>query len=464
LEADAVVIGGGPAGYVAAIRLGQLHKKTILVEKDNLGGVCLNYGCIPSKILVSVADMFWKIGRLDRFGIKVQGLSMEFKQLQNWKKKVVASLRDGISYLLKENGVQTIKGIAKLRSPNEVEIRTEVSETTIKTDSILWAVGAEDAGLPNIPYDGRRILSSKDLLDLEIVPKSMLIVGGGAIGLELGTAFAKMGTKVIIVEIMDQLLPGISKDVVAVVQRNLKKLGVEVHTNSRVSAYRYADGQVSVDVIKNGETLPINVEYVLVTVGKKSPSQNYELKDLGVELDKKGFVIVNSTMRTSVDSIFAAGDATGPPFLAHKASRQGLIAAETMAGHKTNLGLPPVPLALFTDPEVAVVGMSEEEAKALGIDVVVGKFPFTALGRAKISGDTEGFAKVVVDRSNEKVIGVQIVGHGATDVIGEAALAISMGITVDELSNVIHPHPTFLEAIGEAADAVKKKAIHALNI
>jgi len=464
LEADAVVIGGGPAGYVAAIRLGQLHKKTILVEKDNLGGVCLNYGCIPSKILVSVADMFWKIGRLDRFGIKVQGLSMEFKQLQNWKKKVVASLRDGISYLLKENGVQTIKGTAKLRSPNEVEIRTEVSETTIKTDSMLWAVGAEDAGLPNIPYDGRRILSSKNLLDLEIVPKSMLIVGGGAIGLELGTAFAKMGTKVIIVEIMDQLLPGISKDVVAVVQRNLKKLGVEVHTNSRVSAYRYANGQVSVDVIKNGETLPINVEYVLVTVGKKSPSQNYELKDLGVELDKKGFVIVNSTMRTSVDSIFAAGDATGPPFLAHKASRQGLIAAETMAGHKTDLGPPPVPLALFTDPEVAVVGMSEEEAKALGIDVVVGKFPFTALGRAKISGDTEGFAKVVVDRSNEKVIGVQIVGHGATDVIGEAALAISMGITVDELSNVIHPHPTFLEAIGEAADAVKKKAIHALNI
>ncbi|MCS7135555.1 MAG: dihydrolipoyl dehydrogenase [Nitrososphaerota archaeon] len=464
MEADAVVIGGGPAGYVAAIRLGQLRKKTVLVEKDNLGGTCLNYGCIPSKVLITAADIFWKVGKLDKLGIKVQGLSMELKQLQDWKREVIAKLRDGIAYLLKGNGVKIIKGFATLRSPKEVEVREGTSGTIIKTNSVLWTVGAEDAGLPNIPYDGKRILSAKDLLDLEIVPKSMLIVGGGAIGLELGTALAKMGTKVIIVEIMDQLLPGISKDAVTVVHRNLKRLGVEVYTSSRVLTYRYGGGHVSVDITKNGETLSINTEYVLVTVGRRASSQNYGLKELGVELDKNGFVVVDSSMRTSLENIFAAGDAVGPPFLAHKASRQGLIAAETIAGQKTRLMLPPVPLALFTDPEIAVVGMSEEEAKASGIDVAVGKFPFTALSRANISNDTEGFVKVVVDRSSEKILGVQIVGRGATDLIGEAALAISAGMRVDELDNAIHPHPTFSEAIGEAAGAVNKKAIHLLNV
>lgn len=464
MEFDAVVIGGGPAGYVAAIRLGQLRKKTVLVEKDNLGGVCLNYGCIPSKVFVTAADIFWRIGKLDKLGIKVQGLSIEFKRLQDWKRKLVAKLRDGIAYLLKENGVQTIKGIAKLKSPNEVEVRTDTSVTTLKAENVLWAVGAEDAGLPDMPYDDRRILDPKHLLDLEALPKSMLVVGGGAIGLELGTAFAKMGTKVVIVEIMDQPLPGISKDIVSVVHRSLKKLGVEVYTSSRVSAYRYDDEHVSVDVVRNGETLSFNAEYVLVTVGKRAPSQNYELKELGVELNRNGFVVVNSNMRTSVEGIFAAGDATGPPFLAHRASRQGLIAAETMAGQKTNLGLPPVPIALFTDPEVAVVGISEEEANALGIDIVVGKFPLTALGRANISGDVEGFVKFIADRSSKKVLGVQIVGHGATDLIGEATLVVSMGMTVDDLDNVIHPHPTFSEAIAEAVGAVNKKAIHMLNV
>ncbi|MEM0089846.1 MAG: dihydrolipoyl dehydrogenase [Nitrososphaerota archaeon] len=464
MEADAVVIGGGPAGYVAAIRLGQLRKKTVLIERENLGGVCLNYGCIPVKVFVIAADMFWRTRKLDRLGIKAQGLSIELKQLQDWKRKTIAKLRDGIAYLLKGNGVQTIKGFAKLRSAKEVEIRTEASWTTIKAKNVLWAVGAEDAGLPDMPYDGRRIISSKELLDMEALPKSMLVVGGGAVGLELGTSFAKMGTKVIVVEIMDQLLPGISKDVVAVVHRNLKRLGVEVHTSSRVSAYRYGDEHVSVDVIRNGETLSFNVEYVLVTVGKRAPSQNYELKELGVELNRNGFVVVDSNMRTSADGIFAAGDATGPPFLAHRASRQGLIAAETIAGQKTSTRLPPVPLALFTDPEVAVVGMSEEEAKASGIEVAVGKFPLTALGRANVSDETDGFIKVVADKSSGKLLGIQIVGRGATDLIGEAALAVSMGMTVDDLDNVIHPHPTFSEAIGEAAGAVNKKAIHMLNI
>ncbi len=464
MEVDAVVIGGGPAGYVAAIRLGQLHKKTVLIEKDNLGGVCLNHGCIPSKIIVMAADLFWKVRKLNKFGIKVQGISIELKQLQNWKRKVVTKLRDGIAYLLKGNGVQTIKGFAKLKSHKEVEVRTETSEITLKAENVLWAVGAEDVGLPNMPYDGRRIISSRDLLDLEILPKSMLIVGGGAIGLELGTAFAKMGTKVIIVEIMDQLLPGISKDSVAVVHRNLKRFGVEVYTNSRVSTYRYDGENVSVDVVKNGETLNFNVEYVLVTVGKRAPSQNYQLKELGVELNKNGFVVVESNMRTSVNGIFAAGDATGPPFLAHKASRQGLIAAEAMAGQKERLGLPPVPLALFTDPEIAVVGTSEEDAKTSGIDVVIGKFPLTALGRANVSSDTEGFVKVVAERPSGKVLGIQIVGHGATDLIGEAAFAVSMGITVEDLGNVLHPHPSFSEAISEAAHAVNKKAIHMLNV
>ncbi len=459
-----VVIGGGPAGYVAAIRLSQLHKKTVLVEKDNLGGECLNYGCIPSKALIAVADLYWKAGKLEKFGIKFQGLSMELKQTQEWKRKVVTKLRDGIAYLLKGNGVQAVKGFAELKSPKEVVVRMEGSDATIKTESVLWAVGADDAGLPTMPYDGKRILRPKDLLDLETVPKSMLVVGGGAIGLELGTAFAKLGTKVSVVEIMDQLLPGISKDVVTLVHRNLKRFGIEAYTNSYVSAYRHGEGHVSADVVRNGETLTIDAECVLVAVGKKAPYQNGKLAELGVELDKKGFVLVDSSMKTSVDSVFAAGDVTGPPFLAHRASKQGLIAAETMAGRKTSLKFPPVPLALFTDPEVAIAGMSEEEARVSGIDTSVGKFPFTALGRASASGDTEGFVKVVADKSSGKVLGVQIVGHGATDLIGEAALAISMGITVEDLDNVIHPHPTFSEAIGEAASAVNKKAIHILNV
>lgn len=464
MEVDAVVIGGGPAGYVAAIRLGQLHKKTVLVEKENLGGECLNYGCIPSKVLITAADLYWRAGRLEKMGIKFQGVSIDLRQLQDWKRKVVAKLRDGIAYLLKGNGVQAVKGFAELRSPNEVAVRTEGSEATVKAENVLWAVGAEDSGLSVMPYDGRRVLRPKELLDLETVPKSMLVVGGGAIGLELGTAFAKMGTKVSVVELMDQLLPGISKDLVSVVQRNLRRLNVEVHTGSYVSAYRYGDGYVSVDVVSGGETLTIEAEYVLVAVGKRAPSQNAKLKELGVELDKKGFVLVDPSMRTSVEGIFAAGDATGPPFLAHRASRQGLMAAEAMAGRMDNPRIPFVPLALFTEPEVALVGISEEEARASGMEVSVGKFPLSASGRANLSGDAEGFVKVVADKSSGRVLGIQIVGRGAADIIGEAALAVSIGITAEELEGVVHPHPTLSEAIGEAAAAVGKKAVHILNI
>lgn len=463
MEADVVVIGGGPAGYVAAIRLGQLKKKVLLVEKDELGGECLNYGCIPTKALIEVANRFWHAKGLSAYGLDAKDVAFDMRAFQEKRGSFLGRLRDGIAYLLKGNGVKVVKGFAEVSGSDEVTVSGGDGIQRIRTGSILWAVGSEHVELREVPYDGKHVLSPRDFLGIDRVLRSITIIGGGAVGLEVATALRKLGSRVYVIEIMEQVLPGFSPDIANILQRSLRRMGVEVFTGSRATSVIKEDGRVSLEVLRGKESLRIESEFVLVSVGKKPSEQNKKLVDLGVELDGKGYVKVDGNMRTSVENIFAAGDATGPPLLAHKAYRQGLVAAESIEGLDLKRPTQPIPIAIFTDPEVATVGMFEEEARSSGYDASAARFPLSALGRAVASDAAEGFVKVVYDKRSGRLLGLQVVGPHASELIGIAALALVKGMRVEDLESVMYPHPTFSEAIGEAASLSLIRPIHMLK-
>jgi len=455
---DAVVIGGGPGGYVCAIRLGQLGKKALLVEKHELGGECTNFGCIPSKVLISYANKIYNVKKLFENGIAEGEIKVNMQAIQRRREEVIKRLREGISFLLSSNGVRVIKGEAEVKAPSKVRIRKNSGEDIeVRTENIVIATGTEPISLPAIPFDGRRIISYHQALSLSEIPKSMLVVGGGPIGLELGTVFAKLGTEVIVAELMNQLLPGIDADIARVVRRSLERLGVKIHLENTVEKYSYQGEKVKV-VLKNGEEYV--VDYVLVAVGKRATEWSRRLSSIGVKLSDKGYVVVDEHMRTSVDGVYAIGDITGPPFLAHKASRQGIVAAESIAGLDTVFDNRAIPTGIFTDPEVASVGMTEKEAKERGYEAKSARFPLSALGRGVLEGEVEGFVKIVIDNKSGSILGVHIVAPYATELINEAALSIEMAAAAEELGYTIHVHPTFGEALSEAAHAVLGKAIH----
>ena len=463
LEADLTVIGGGPGGYTCAIRAGQLGLKTVIVEADRIGGECLNYGCIPSKSLITVAKLFDRVREAEKFGLKASGLTVDFAQMQKWKSEVVSKLVSGVEMLLKGNRVTIIMGTAEVVGANRVLVRKADGQEEISTKNLVIATGTETVQLPGLEFDGDTVIGSREGLDLTSAPKRLMIVGGGAIGLEFASMFQKLGSAVTIVEVMDQLMPGSDPEVVRVVQRKFEGRGVRIHLKSKVSKVSKGASGVNVEVETPDGTVAVEVDKVLVSVGRKPRTGRMNLQAIGVETDQRGFIATDDRMQTSARWVYAIGDVRGPPLLAHKASKEGLVAAECVAGLPSAADWKAIPDAVFCDPEVASAGLTEAKAVQAGYSVKRTRFQFAALGRALSSGEGEGFVKVVSKADDGLVLGVQIVGPDASNLISEAALAIEMGATVEDIALTIHPHPTLSEAIMEASESAAGKPIHQLR-
>jgi dihydrolipoamide dehydrogenase len=459
-KTEAVVLGGGPGGYVAAIRLGQLGKETTLIEKDQLGGVCLNVGCIPSKALIRVAKLKKRLEAAQQIGLEVSGLKIDFAKVQAWKQSVVDKLTSGVDYLCKGNNVKVVKGVGTFKGPKELEVKTATGTEPFEIKDVVIATGSRPFELPSLKFDGTHIISSTEALALQEIPKNFVVIGGGVTGLEVGTMYAQLGSKVTIIEMLEQLLPGTDIELVRIIERSLRKLGVDYHVKSKAKEFR--GGKVYA-ALEDGKEATFDADKVLVTVGRRPNSDQIGLGAAGVKTDAQGYIQVNKKMQTNVPGIYAIGDVVGPPMLAHKASKEGVVAAETIAGMNSEADFRAIAGVVFTDPEIATVGLTEAQAKEKGYTPIVGKFPFTALGRALLAGETEGFAKIVADKSSDVVLGVHIVGAEASDIISEAALAIEMGATLEDIGFTIHPHPTLPESIMEASEAAKGKAIHILQ-
>ena len=465
LKTEVVVIGSGPGGYVAAIRLGQLGKKVVLVEKYKLGGVCVNVGCIPSKALITASKLVKNARNASKMGIDAE-INVDLQRLQNWKQSVVDRLVGGILQLCKLNRVQIIQGEGKFLSKNELLLQGSTSGILkIEFDYAIIATGSSPIELPSIKMDGKRVFTSTEALALNEIPKKMLIVGGGVVGLEIGMAYANLfGTELTVVELLDQLLPGVDRELVALVSRSLQRLNAKVHLKSKVKTTQVSSDAVEV-VFENaeGQEIKVSVDYVLVTVGRRANSGNLGLEKIGVSLNQKGFIEVDKKLRTTTENIFAIGDVVGGLLLAHKASREGIVAAEVISGIDTTFTPSSIPSAIFTDPEIAIVGLSSADALERNIRTVSGKFPFLANGKSLASSESEGFAKIIADEQTKKILGVEIVGNESSDLISEAALAIELGATLDDIASTIHPHPTLPESIMEAAENALGKAIHIQN-
>lgn len=466
IKSEAVVIGGGIGGYTAAIRLGQLGKNVVLVERDKIGGVCLNIGCIPSKALITASKLVKHAREAGKMGIDAN-IAVDISRLQQWKQNAVNKLTSGVSLLCKANKVQVLTGSARLTGPNMVGVvsSSPPSLVEIECDNVVIATGSSSIELPSLKYDGKKIITSTEALELASPPKRFLIVGGGAIGLEIGMAYANLfGTELTIVELTDQLLPGTDLDLVNLVSRNLQKLGANIYLRSKVKSAAVKGESVDVTIEMPDNTIKTTeCDLVLVSVGRKPNTSDLNLEKVGVELDSKGYLKVNNEMRTNVPSIFGIGDVVGSPLLAHKASKQGKVAAEVIAGLKSSFDNVAMPSAIFTDPEIAVVGMGPADAKAKGHETIIGRFPFSASGRALASIEFDGFTKVIADKASGMLLGVEIVGNEASDLISEGSLALEMGATLEDIGLTIHPHPSLSESVMEASENALGKAIHIQN-
>lgn len=465
---DAVVIGAGPGGYPTGIRLGQLKIKAAIVEREYMGGVCLNVGCIPSKAVIHAAKTFDKLGHADELGISVAAKPViDMKKMQAWKGGVVTKLTNGVRTLLKGNGCAIIEGSARLGKSgpdgHRVHVKGAAGDTTLVAKSVVIATGSRPMEIPGFTIDQQRIIDSTGALALEQVPGRLIVIGGGYIGLELGMAYAKLGSKVTVVEATSGLLGTMDKDCVAVVARKLKKLGVEVLLDAKAKAWQDKGDRAVLTVVKNGAEVTIDADKILLAVGRRPNTENLGLEDAGVAVDKRGYIVADDQLRTNVPGIYAIGDVIGGMMLAHKATKDGEVVAEIIAGHRAAVDVRTIPAVVFTDPEIASAGLTEDEARAKGHEIKVGKFPFAALGRALGVNDTEGFAKSIVDAKTEELLGVHIVGNGASDLISEAALAIEMGAVAQDINLTVHPHPTLSEAVREATAAAIGEAVHVIN-
>jgi dihydrolipoamide dehydrogenase len=455
-----VIIGAGPGGYVAAIRLAQLGRQVVLVEKEALGGTCLNWGCIPSKALIYVASLYEKIQESSLMGILADNVRVDVAKLQTWKEQVVGKLTGGIGQLMKAHGVRVVMGEATFKDAKTLVVKGSKGEETLTADGFLIATGSTPSVIPGMVYDGDRILESREALELKEIPPRLGVIGGGVIGLEIGIMYAKLGSQVTVVEMTPQLLPGTDPEIVQVLQRSMKKRGITVHTQTKAKVDKTADNTVRLTLETSKGEQVVEVDRVLVSVGRRPNTQGLGLENTGVKLNEKGFIQVDAQLRTSVPHIFAIGDVTSGPLLAHKASKEGLVAAAVMSGENEVLDYRALPAAVFTDPEIATVGLTETEAEAEGYKVRVGKFPFQASGRALSMNESEGMVKLVADAVTDQVLGVHMVGPDVSELIAEAALAIEMGATAEDLALTIHTHPTLPETLMEAAEAVHGKAIH----
>jgi dihydrolipoamide dehydrogenase len=454
-EDPVAVIGAGPAGYPCAIRLAQLGRKVAVIEKEEVGGECLNFGCIPSKTIIQAADLYERYSRFTAMGIfmsKSGGVDME--KLQEFKDGVVRRLTKGVQSLLNSYGAATIKGSCRFVSGTELEID---GYGKLKFSSAVIATGSVFTPLPSVPFDHLQILDARDFLSIRKIPASLLVVGGGYIGMELGIAAAKMGSNVTVVEVLDQIMSGTDTEILRIVEKRLGKLPIRVHTGSTVQSVAKAGEGVAVNVRDaSGKEFTLTVEKVLVSIGKRSSAGSLGLEHAGVRTDAKGFVPVDAQCRTSAANIYAAGDVTGPPFLAHRATAMGRIAAEVIAGRPSAMDQKVMPTALFTDPEISSTGMTPAEAERAGIKAKTVRFPYAASGRALSLGETEGFVRLVVAEDGT-VLGCQIVGMDASELVSEVSLAIEMGATAEDIAMTVHPHPTLPEMIMEASELAERK-------
>jgi dihydrolipoamide dehydrogenase len=461
---DVCVIGSGPGGYVAAIRCAQLGLKTAVVEREKLGGVCLNIGCIPSKAMIGAAHTLHRIQHdAAEMGIEIKGdVQVNMKKLKDWKQSVCDRMSGGVEGLLKGNGVDIIAGEAAFSSPTELKVSGSDSTQSITAKNFIVATGSRPIEIPGFEYDEKTVMSSTGALALEKIPKSMIVIGGGYIGLEIGSYVAKLGTQVDILEAGDSLLAGVvEKDVAQVVSRKLKKDGINVHLKAFAQSYKKSGSQQEVVAMVDGTEKKFKAEKILVTVGRKPNSDQMGLKEIGLEIDDKGFIKTDSQRRTNHTNIFAIGDIACQPMLAHKASHEGVLVAEVIAGKNRAYDVKTVPAVMFTDPEIASAGMLESEARDKGYtDLKISKFPFAANGKAVSMMETDGFVKMIADAKTHVLLGCHIVGPEASNLISEAALAIEMGATLEDLALTIHPHPTLGETMMEASEATMGHAIH----
>ncbi len=463
---DAIVIGGGPGGYVCAIRLGQLKQKTLCIEKDQPGGVCLNWGCIPSKALISAAHLFEKTKESAVMGIKVEGASIDPNAMQDWKEGIVKKLTGGVRQLIKANGSEYLAGTATVKSATTVEVKLPdgSTETIEATKGIVIATGSSTIEIPSFKFDGKQIIGAKEAVSLRTIPKRLLVIGGGIIGLELGMVYQKLGSELTVVEALPNILTGVDEECAKVVERKIGKKGGKIFKNAKALGYeKQSDGSLAVKVEIDGKGDTLVCDVVLVAVGMRPNGKGLGLEQVGVTVDQRGFVPADKQCRTAVKTIYSIGDVSGAPLLAHKAMKEGELVAEVIAGHKIEKDWVAIPGAIFTDPEIGTVGITADEAKAKGIEVVVGKFPFAALGKAMALNETEGFVKVVADKKTKQVLGVHIVGPEASTMISEGALALEMAAFLEDISLTVHPHPTMGEAMMEAAANALGQAVHITN-
>lgn len=453
------VIGGGPGGYVAAIKAAMLGAEVTVIEKRKVGGTCLNVGCIPTKALLASSSLISSIKEAKDFGIHINGeVEANFDDIMNRKNKVVSQLISGIEFLFEKRGIKLVNGFGKLVDTNKIEVNKEDgSKELVEADKIILANGSQPVILPMFPYDGDKIITSDEALNLKDIPKSLLIVGGGVIGCEFGQFFRALGTEVTIVEMFDQLLPLEDKGVAKQLQRQFKKDKIKVMTGVKIEKCEIVDNEV-VATLSNGKE--VKAEKALLSIGRKPYLDNSGIEDIGIQLDR-GKVIVNENLETNVKGIYAIGDIINTPFLAHVASKEGLVAAQNaVCGNSKTVNYAAVPRCVYTEPEVAGVGKTEKELQENGIEYNTGQFDFRALGKAQAIGHFQGFIKILADE-NDKIIGASIVGPHATDLLTELSLAVHLGLTVEEVGDVIHAHPTLSEGIMEALHDVHGECVHA---
>jgi dihydrolipoamide dehydrogenase len=469
INVDAVVIGAGPGGYHAAIRLGQLGKNVVCFDRDEVGGVCLNWGCIPTKALLHVGEITRQIDHAAEIGLKVPKAEVDREGVAAFKDKVVKANVGGVGALFKANNVTFAYGNASFTGKNTVSLKKKDGTTDEYTaQAIVIATGGAPIDVKAWPHDGETIINSDDAVQLKRIPKNLLIVGGGVIGLEFATVYTRLGTKVLVVEALANVLTGTDLEISKTLGRILKKQGIEIALSTKVETIeKVADQKVKATF--NGEytsNKPETREFdmVLVAVGRRPVTDSLDLEKAGLKVNDKGFIDVDAQRKTSVDGIYAIGDITGGPLLAHKAMKEGVVAAEVIAGDRSSAFDPvAIPNCVYTDPEVATVGLSEEEAKAAGYTIKIGKFPLMASGRARTMNETDGLIKLIGDAKTDLLLGMHIVAPQAESLIGEGLIALEMGATVEDIGLSIHPHPTLTESIMDAAEAMHGKAIHIPN-
>jgi len=460
-EVDVLVIGAGPGGYVAAIRAAQLGRQVTIVDKAEVGGVCLNRGCIPSKALISAAHHYESATEQMFPGVETTA-SLDYAKVQAWKQTVVEKMTGGVKTLLKGHKITVVTGEVFFTKPDEVRVMKEHESERFRFKDCIIATGSRPIELRSLPF-GPRVLSSTEALALDHVPGSLVVIGGGYIGMELGQAYAKFGAKVTIIEGTDSILPTFEPQLSRLVSRNLKKYNVEVHTKALAQTVKETDKDVTLTFTVNGEEKSVTADYVLVTVGRRPNTDELGLESAGIKLTDKGLIEVDAQCRTSVPNVYAIGDIVPGPALAHKASYEGKVAAEVIAGQNSAVDYRCLPAVVFTDPEIAMVGLSEQEAKEQYEEISVGRFPYGANGRAVALGADAGYVKLIADKNSGVLVGAQVIGIEASNLIAELGLAIEMSATLEDVALTIHAHPTLGEMVMEAAEAGLGSPIHILK-